>query len=202
MRSRSKFMIAATLSLSLFASTVAKAGPVQLNNVRQVIKGSPASGWQDGNSELRTSTPITDPITDPKTKTENTDPNKAQTPTDPTLQQEIPVRTETFEEFIEDTACDCPGEAPPITTGGGFPWWVLGAGAIPLAFIDRKKTPEDQPPGSTPTPTPTNTPPGVPEPATLLLFGSGLLALGVGARRRFRRNDDDITGQTPTIGEG
>jgi len=203
MKSRSKNFVAAILGLSLFATAIAKAGPVQIKNVQQVIKGTPATGWHDGNSELRTNTPTTDPITDPKTKKENTDPKKNETTTDPALQQDVQVRTETFEEFIEDTACNCPSEPEPlIATGRSFPWWILGAGALPLAFIDREKKinpPPDNPPGSSPTPS--NTPPGVPEPATLLLFGSGLLALGIGARRRFR-NNDDTTGQTPTVGEG
>jgi hypothetical protein len=53
-------------------------------------------------------------------------------------------------------------------------------------------------PSITPTPTPsitptpicvncTPTPPSVPEPSTILLFGSGLAALGAGARRRYMR---------------
>lgn len=82
---------------------------------------------------------------------------------------------------VDGTLCDC-GEIPGIG-GGGFPLWpLLGFAGIPLFFI-----PEDNPPGSTPTPTPppdTPPPPQVPEPATLLLFGSGLAALGAGARRR------------------
>lgn len=81
---------------------------------------------------------------------------------------------------VTGTVCDC-GEIPIIDTPDkGFPLWpLLGLAGIPLFFIDRgDKPPPDTPPGPTPTP------PGIPEPTTLLLFGSGLLALGARARRR------------------
>ena len=81
---------------------------------------------------------------------------------------------------VTGTVCDC-GEIPvEALPKGGFPLWpLLGLAGIPLFFIDRgDKPPPDNPPGPTPTP------PGIPEPATLLLFGSGLLALSARARRR------------------
>lgn len=197
MTSRTKYSIAATLSLSLLlstASTTVLAGPVQINKVQQVIKGSAETGWQDGSSVLRRNDP---PKTNDPVKSENNDPNKPQTTTQQQTQQDptqTPVRTEVVEEFVEEGACNCPEEPPPAVVKGGFPWWVLGGGAVPLAFIKKgEDLPPDSPP-STPTPTP---PSGIPEPATLLLFGSGLLALGAGARRKFFTKDDN-----PTIGEG
>ena len=91
---------------------------------------------------------------------------------------------------VTGTVCDC-GEIPsalrlPV---GGFPWWTLAG--IPLVCVsgvcadgDDEETP---PVISNPTPTPTTPTNPVPEPISLLLFGSGLLAVGARARRRGRR---------------
>jgi len=81
---------------------------------------------------------------------------------------------------VEGTICDC-GEI--TVAGAGWPKWpLLFLAAIPFFFIhgcDRCETP-----------TPSITPPGtpeIPEPASLLLFGSGLAAFGAGLRRRYAR---------------
>jgi len=85
---------------------------------------------------------------------------------------------------VTGTVCDC-GVIPDtiIPRAGGFPWWPLLGGAI-VPFLFRKSNePPDTP--ENPQPTPTEPPPSIPEPATLLLFGTGLLAVGARARRRF-----------------
>ncbi|MEP6911710.1 MAG: PEP-CTERM sorting domain-containing protein [bacterium] len=94
---------------------------------------------------------------------------------------------------VEGTICDC-GEI--TVPGGGFPKWpLLFLAAIPFFFIhgcDKCQTPTPPPP---PSPTPE-----IPEPASLLLFGSGLAAFGASLRRRYAR--EKLAAQIQTTEEG
>ena len=96
---------------------------------------------------------------------------------------------------VEGTICDC-GEI--TVPGGGFPKWpLLFLAAIPFFFIHGCDDCE------TPTPPTTPTPPGtpeIPEPASLLLFGSGLAAFGAGLRRRYAKGKLETQPQTTEEG--
>jgi hypothetical protein len=88
-----------------------------------------------------------------------------------------------YQDEVEGTICDCGEISVP---GGGWPKWpLLFLAAIPFFFISGCDDCDVLPPPPLITPTP----PGevIPEPASLLLFGSGLAAFGAGLRRRYAK---------------
>lgn len=93
---------------------------------------------------------------------------------------------------VEGTICDC-GEI--TVPGGGFPKWpLLFLAAIPFFFIHGCDDCDIPPPTTTPPP-PDEV---IPEPASLLLFGTGLAAIGA----RFRKRRSKASPQIQTTEEG
>ena len=122
------------------------------------------------------------------------------TTSDPTLSQSG-GKVETVDlGDVTGTVCDC-GEIPveKIIPKGGFPWWTLAG--IPLICVSGICAGGEETPPNTPNPTPTPPNNPVPEPLSLLLFGSGLLAIGAGARRRRGRRQDETLNLTATTEE-
>lgn len=172
----------------------ANAGPIVVNQVLQTLSPSQGSidlriknisdgGTSSSQDPKSPSGSKTNGGPDGGTKTDNLLSGITVSSDAPTIGVEV-----LEEAVVEGSVCDC-GEI--IIPGGAFPKWpFLFLAAIPLVFIgdcddcDKQTTPTPTPP-SQPTPTPPTS--QVPEPASLILFGTGLLAVGTGLRRRYRK---------------
>lgn len=192
--------IAVMLGFMFVVAAPARASSVSFSDVEQTV----AMGRSNNAIRLRTVTPqgmtvsgVTASDTNTTSNTPQTNPTTVTTNIVPAAvasqdggnAQEIQVGD------VTGTICDC-GEIllPRIGETGGFPKYpLLALGAIPFLFINRggDRTPITFPP--TPPVPPTQETP-IPEPATIFLLGSGLAALGAGARRR-RRAQADKFGQ-------
>ncbi len=202
----SRVLLSAICVASILAGfTQINAGPVRFNQVVQIVNAKPGKAETGLFSRIRVAGDYGSVFT-----ADDDDKKKS----DGQTRQDNRVITETKSEIVEDDTCDC---VTPVHRG--FPKWVLlGLAAIPIAWIliDHKDktptptpttpTPTPTPPGMTPTPTPpitptptatpppispTPTPPQpVPEPVTILLFGTGLASIGLAARRKFGKKGE------------
>lgn len=205
MRNRAFRSIAAIISVMLLAGTPGSAGPVAIHEVIQVLgdyqnppelrlrsvsqAGAPVSGV-NGSTQVTSgvkqslaggSVEVPDTSTTGLVTNNSTDSllsgvavssDAPQTGVDVIAQGDL-----------EGTICDC-GE---ITVPGGMPKWpLLFLAAIPFFFIHGCDDCDTYTGTPTPTPPPPDTP-HMPEPASLLLFGSGLAAFGTGLRRRYAK---------------
>jgi hypothetical protein len=193
--------VALMLSVLLIAAVPAQAGTIKFGDVIALATVNGQSGRQTIDLRLRSVTQqsgggATQDRQTSSAGNNSQDPKPAQTPTGASpagsadsnitgtnvaVQQPGSVQVETIElGDIQGTICDC-GEIPGVP--GGFPKLpFLALAGIPLLFLGGDS--DIPPPTEVFPPPPTPVPPQVPEPATLLLLGSGLAALGAGARRR------------------
>lgn len=186
MRNRAVRSFAAILSILLLTGVPTHAAPIVFSDVVQVLSNSQSP------ADLRLRNGAQDPAVKGSIRPTFGTIDGLETQSDSLLAGiAIGSDPQTIDIFagddVEATVCNC-GE---IIAAGAWPKWpLLFLATIPIFFINNCDKCDDTPqPPSTPTPTP---PSQVPEPVSLLLFGTGLAAFGTQLRRRYLHSQPTV----------
>ncbi len=205
MRKRAFRAVTITASLLLMVAVPAQASPVQIGDVVQVVSGSQRNGGQNASVQLRFLEHDDRASAGTATTSTSTSGSGSATVGDGSSSGSASlqdaggiIQTEEFTEDIGVEQCECDDFTVPVA---GFPKWpfipLVGLVCLTGVCTDDKCTPKaGEDANCKPVEICTNCN-QVPEPASLLLFTSGIAALGASIRRR--RSLKEVKDQQTTI---
>lgn len=204
MRKRAFRAVTITASLLLMVAVPAQASPVHISDVVQVVSGSQRAGGQNASVQLRflehddrASAGTATTSTNASGNSSNASGDTSSSITSPLQDPGGIIQTEVTEDIgVEE--CECGDFTIPVA---GFPKWpfipLVGLVCLTGICTNDKCTPKaGEDANCNPVEICTNCN-QVPEPASLLLFTSGIAALGASIRRR--RSLKDVKDQQTTI---